>query len=248
MDDWWGLSGKRVVVVGAGGIGSACVRAFADVGTQIAVIDSSRLSLDALTSAWPRVQTVIANVAEPAAARTAIEAARRSLGGLDVLVHAVGVNLRKPILEFSDDDWDRLMATNLSSAFYCGQAAAKTMTAQRGGRVIFLSSVAGRVAHRNHGPYAASKSGMDQLMRVMAHEWASDNVTVNAIAPGYTETALTSAHLATRGVRAELEALVPAGRLGDVDDLVGPVLFLASERAAFVTGQVLYVDGGRTLV
>jgi NAD(P)-dependent dehydrogenase (short-subunit alcohol dehydrogenase family) len=119
---------------------------------------------------------------------------------------------------------------------------------QHGPAGVFLPSVSGLLAHRDHAPYAATKGGVNQLMRVMAPESASSGVTVNAVAPGYTETELTRAYLAQPGRRASMEALVPAWRLGRPEDLTGPVLFPASAESAFVTGQVLYADGGRTLV
>ncbi|MFD7709874.1 SDR family NAD(P)-dependent oxidoreductase, partial [Streptomyces sp. NPDC059786] len=155
---------------------------------------------------------------------------------------------RRPVLETPDDVWERLVGINLSSAFRLGRAVGARMVASGYGRIVYLSSVSGLLAHRDHAPYAATKGGVNQLMRVMAREWAADGVTVNAVAPGYTETDLTRAYLAEPGMRASMEALVPAGRLGRTDDLVGPVLFLASAEAAFVTGHVLYADGGRTLV
>jgi NAD(P)-dependent dehydrogenase (short-subunit alcohol dehydrogenase family) len=116
------------------------------------------------------------------------------------------------------------------------------------GRMIFLSSVSGLLAHADHGPYAATKGGLNQLVRVMAREWAPAGVTVNAVAPGYTQTDLTRDYLGRPGVREELTSLVPAGRLGTPADVADAVAFLASDRAAFITGHVLYVDGGRTLV
>jgi NAD(P)-dependent dehydrogenase (short-subunit alcohol dehydrogenase family) len=111
-----------------------------------------------------------------------------------------------------------------------------------------LSSVSGLLAHKLHAPYAASKGGLNQMGRVMAAEWAGSGVTVNMLAPGYIETNLTSAYLEKPGVRAGLEALVPAGRLGLPADIVGPALFLSSRQSSFVTGHVMYIDGGRTLV
>ena len=122
------------------------------------------------------------------------------------------------------------------------------MVAQGHGRVLALSSVSGLLAHHSHGPYAASKGGINQLLRVMAREWAASGVTVNALAPGYIETPLTAGHLAKPGKREELEGLVPAGRLGTPDELTGPALFLSSRHAGFITGHVMYIDGGRTLV
>jgi len=116
------------------------------------------------------------------------------------------------------------------------------------GRMVFMSSVSGLLAHPHHAPYAATKGGLNQLLRVMAREWAPRGVTVNAVAPGYIETELTQAYLAKDGVRDGLTSLVPAGRLGQPQEIADAVTFLASDRAAFVTGQVLYVDGGRVLV
>jgi gluconate 5-dehydrogenase len=246
--DPFGLRGKRVAVVGAGGIGLACLRAFGAAGAMLATVDARHESLAEATDQLPGIATIAADVSSATVARNAITAVAERLGGLDVLVHAAGVNIRRPILEFRPGEWEHVLATNLSSAFYLGQAAGTIMTAQSSGSIIFISSVAGRLAHREHGPYAAAKSGLDQLMRVMAHEWAPLGVTVNAVAPGYTRTNLTAQHLDNPGVRDALITLVPAGRLGEIDDAVGPVLFLASHLASFITGQVIYVDGGRTLV
>lgn len=243
--DWLGLVGRRVLVAGAGGIGAACAAAFAAAGAQVVAVDVDDDRLGALDG---RVAAVRADLATTAGCEEAVGSARSQLGGLDVLVHAVGVNHRVPVLEVADDDWQRIIDLNLSSAFRLGRAAGRLMVAGGFGRQVYCSSVSGLLAHPEHAPYAASKGGLDQLVRVMAREWAAWGVTVNAVAPGYTETALTRAHLDRPGVREHYTSLVPAGRLGSVDDVTGPVLFLASTQAAFVTGHVMYVDGGRTLV
>ena len=123
------------------------------------------------------------------------------------------------------------------------------MRAQQHGRIVFFSSVAGRSGHKHHGPYAATKGAINQLMRVIAHEYASSGVTANAVAPGYMDTELTRAYLAADpDKRAALIDLIPAGRFGTLDEVVGPVLFLCSRQSSFITGQVLYIDGGRTIV
>ena len=163
-------------------------------------------------------------------------------------MHAVGRNNRKPVLEFSDDEWHDIIELNLSSAFWLGQAVGRTMVERGRGRMVFISSVSGWLAHANHAPYAATKGGINQLVRVMAREWAPHGITVNAVAPGYVETDLTRAHLDTGSHRAELEALVPAARLGVPEEVADAVTFLASDRASFITGHVLFVDGGRSLV
>jgi gluconate 5-dehydrogenase len=243
--DWLGLDRRRVLVAGAGGIGAACAAAFRDAGAQVAVADVSPERLAALDESLTALTEDLSTT--DGCERAVTETVRR-LGGLDVLVHAVGTNHRVPVLDVDDDVWQRIIDVNLSSAFRLGRAAGRVMVEAGHGRQVYCSSVSGLLAHPDHAPYAASKGGLDQLVRVMAREWAGSGVTVNAIAPGYTETDLTRAHLERRGVREHYTSLVPAGRLGGVEDLTGPVLFLASEQAAFVTGHIMYVDGGRTLV
>ncbi len=188
-----------------------------------------------------------ADLTAPAAARQAVQDAAGMLGGLDVFVHAVGVNDRRPVLQTPRRD---LGAHHRRQPEERGVERAGRGRADGAGhgRIVFLSSVSGLLAHADHAPYAATKGGVNQLCRVMAREWAPHGVTVNAVAPGYTETELTSAYLDKPGVKGRHDRLVPAGRLGTAGDLVGPVLFLCSAQSAFVTGHVMYVDGGRTLV
>ncbi|NEA98697.1 SDR family oxidoreductase [Streptomyces sp. SID13726] len=246
------MEGHRALVMGAGGLGAACVRGLVDAGARVAVVDVDEARLkalgddDALAKAGVRIFP--ADVTTSEACERAVTAAAGELGGLDVLVHAVGTNDRRPVLDTPDEVWERIITLNLSSAFYAGRAAGRLMRENGRGSMVFFSSVSSRLAHRHHAPYAASKGGLDQLVRVMAREWAADGVTVNAVAPGYTETELTREYLDRPGMREEMAGLVPAGRLGTPEDVVGAVLYLASRRASFVTGQVLYVDGGRTLV
>jgi gluconate 5-dehydrogenase len=243
---WLGLDGARVLVAGGGGIGGACARAFQAAGASVAVVDRSAEVLAPLER--DGFATIVADLTGHGAGARVVEEAQRRLGGLDVLLHAVGINDRRPILEFTEEEWERIIAVNLTSLFGVAQAAGRAMTEQGHGRVLALSSVSGLLAHHSHGPYAASKGGVNQLLRVMAREWAPFGVTVNALAPGYIETPLTSHHLAKPGKRDELVSQVPAGRLGTPEELTGPALFLASRHAQFITGHVLYIDGGRTLV
>ncbi|MFT4210497.1 MAG: SDR family oxidoreductase [Microbacterium sp.] len=249
---WLGLDGARVLVAGAGGIGAACVEAYAAVGADVFVVDRDEGRIDALRrdrhGDHGSVRGAGLDLAAPGSGEQAVEAAVEALGGLDVLLHAVGVNDRRPILDFAEEEWSRILRINVDSAFQLAQAAGRRMVAQGHGRIVLLSSVAGLMAHKNHGPYAVSKSAINQLARVMANEWAASGVTVNTIAPGYIETDLTRDHLAKPGVRENLVSLVPAGRLGTPEEVTGPALFLSSVHAGFVTGHVLYADGGRTLV
>ena len=249
MDSWLGLEGTRALVVGAGGFGAACATGLAEQGASVYLADRDTERVEALIAniAPASVQGGAWDVGVTENCHALVEEARSRLGGLDVLVHAVGINDRRPVLETERASWDQILAINLSSAFDLGQAAGRHLCDQGSGRIVFFSSVSGSLAHPAHAAYAASKGGMNQLLKVMAIEWADRGVTVNGVAPGYTDSALTAEHLAKPGVREGLVGKVPAGRLGTLDDVVGPVLFLCSPRSSFMTGQVLYVDGGRTL-
>lgn len=245
MPDWLGLEGQRVVVAGgAGTIGSALVSGFADAGASVGVIDLDVANVDARVSA-----TECADLSDGDAARASLQSIIDRLGGLDGLVHCVGVNDRKPIENYTSSEWDRIVRVNLTSAFHLGAHAAVAMRERGRGRIVFFSSVAGRSGHKLHGPYAATKGAINQLMRVIAHEYAVHGVTANAVAPGYMDTELTRRYLSENpDKRQALIDLIPAGRFGTLQEVVDPVLFLCSPRAGFITGQVLYIDGGRTII
>jgi gluconate 5-dehydrogenase len=252
MQDWLRLDRRPTVVFGAGGLGGASALSLAAEGAHVALVDVNAENLDAVAraakEAGREVKPLVADLRTAEACRAAVREAVGLVGTPQIFLHAVGRNTRRPVLELADEDWQETLSLNLSSAFWLGQAVGRLMVEQRYGRMVFVSSVSGLLAHPSHAPYAAAKGGMNQMLRVMAREWARHGVTVNAVAPGYIETDLTKAYLDKDDNRESLESLVPAERLGHPQEVADAVTFLASDRARFITGQILYVDGGRVLV
>jgi NAD(P)-dependent dehydrogenase (short-subunit alcohol dehydrogenase family) len=252
MQDWLTLDGRPTLVCGAGGLGAASALSLAAQGARVALVDVNSENLDAVVraakEAGREIKPLVADLRTAEACRAAVGEATGLVGTPHIFLHAVGRNVRKPVLELADDDWEDTLTLNLSTAYWLGQAVGRLMVEQQYGRMVFVSSVSGLLAHAHHGPYAATKGGMNQMFRVMAREWARYGVTVNAVAPGYIETDLTKDYLDEDNHRADLESLVPAERLGRPEEVADAVTFLASDRARFITGQILYVDGGRVLV
>ncbi|WP_152659404.1 SDR family NAD(P)-dependent oxidoreductase [Demequina salsinemoris] len=252
MAGWLNLEGKGALVIGAGGLGGATAQSLAAAGARVAVVDRDERTLDAAAStaraADLEILTLQADISTPEACRAVVAACVDLIGTPRAFVHAVGRNDRRPIVELGDDDWESILRLNLSTAWWLGQEVGRRMIAEGEGRIVFVSSVSALLAHAHHAPYAASKGGINQLMRVMAREWAPHGITVNAVGPGYIETDLTRAYLDRDGHRESLESLVPARRLGVPSEVADAATFLLSDRAGFITGQCVYVDGGRTLV
>ncbi len=250
MDDWLGMRDRTVLIARAGGLGGASALALAGLGARVLAVDVDQARLAELgqriSEQGGHLEVVAADLTDPEACRRVVKEAAGRLGSIQVFLHAVGRNNRLPILDLDDGAWTDLVNLNLSTAYWTGQAVGRETCAAGYGRMVFLSSVSGLLAR--HAPYAATKGGLNQLVRVMAREWAPHGVTVNAVAPGYIETGLTRDYLAKPSIREDLVSLVPAGRLGTTEEVGDAVTFLASDRAAFITGHILYVDGGRILI
>ncbi len=245
------LADQVAVVVGAGGLGSAIACALADHGARLAIADrdieaAKRLAQSCLRPGRPGPIALVLDITNPAQARAAVQAVEQTTGKIDILVNAAGIQIGKPALEYTPPEWRQILDINLSGVFYITQAVGAGMVTRGYGRVLTIASVSSLLGHPNHAPYAASKGGVALLTKVLATEWAPHGVTVNAIGPTYIETALNAPELAQPGVRDGIVSRIPMGRLGRPEDLVAAAVFLCSESARFVTGQTLYVDGGRT--
>lgn len=246
MNDWLDLKDKRVLVAGVGGLGAALCAGFEEVGARLHLVDRDSALIERTLQQLSGVaQVTEADLSTRRGAESAVAETVVALGGLDVLVHAVGINIRELISDIDEESWSRTQDVNAASFLWLAKAARPHLV--DGGRIVAISSVSGSLAHPHHGSYAASKGALNQLVRVMAIEWADEGIAVNAVAPAYIITPLTEDYVAKPGQHENLISKVPMKRLGRPEDVVGPVLLLSSRRAAYVTGHVLYVDGGRTL-
>ena len=244
------LAGRRALVTGSGqGIGLALAEGLAAHGAQVVLNgrDAGRLAAAAkgLADAGHAAETAAFDVTDPAAVAAGV-AALEAAGPIDILVNNAGIQFRAPLEDFPIERWRALMETNVSSLFYVGQAVARGMIARGRGKIINSASVQSELARPGIAPYAAAKGAVRNLTRGMATDWARHGLQVNAIAPGYFRTPLNRALVEDADFSAWLAARTPAGRWGEVGELVGAAVFLAGEASSFVNGHTLYVDGGIT--
>jgi NAD(P)-dependent dehydrogenase (short-subunit alcohol dehydrogenase family) len=247
------LSGKVAIVTGSGrGLGSAMADGLGAAGA--AVVTCSRTLAEAertaarIRDAGGRAAAVHADTSDRASAEDLVATAIKEFGHVDVLVNNAGIDRIEPSEEVSNENLLTVMQINLVGYFNCAQAAGRHMLARGGGSIINISSIAGRVGIAGLTSYAISKGGVDQMTRVMALEWATRGVRVNAIAPGYFENIMADAvgeHDRPDKQR-QVITFTPMARRGRPEELIGPVVFLASDASSYVTGAVLYVDGGYT--
>ena len=244
------ITGKRALVVGMGGLGAAIAHGLAENGARVAVADVDLGRAEAIAAELSRhgeaMATVVDVVDEASAQRMTREVLAR-FSGIDILVNAAGVTVRKPAEELTVEDWQRVMDVNSRGVFVCCKVVGKEMIAAGGGKIVNVSSVKGRYPSTfAQAEYTASKGAVDGLTRALAAQWAKYHVYVNAIAPTVIETELTRPLLADEAVARSLRESIPMGRWGRPADVIGPALFLASPASDYVTGQILYVDGGLT--
>ena len=238
------VAGRTALVTGSSrGIGFALARGLAEAGCDI-VLHGRNSAAVARSAAELGARFVAFDVTEP----EAVERGMAEVGPLDILVNNAGIQHREPLLELATADWQRVLDTNLTSAFLVAREAARGMVAAGRGKIINIASLQAELARPGIAAYGAAKGGLRMLTRGMCAEWGPAGVQVNAIAPGYFATNLTRALVADEGFSRWVRERTPAGRWGRVDELVGALLFLASPASDYVCGQVLYVDGGMSAV
>jgi gluconate 5-dehydrogenase len=244
------IAGRAALVTGSSrGIGRALAQGLAEAGAEVILNarDDTALGVaaDEIKQATGlAVHAVAFDVTDPAAVASGIARIEESVGPLDICVNNAGMQRRAPFTEFTIADWNALMATNVTSAFLVGREVAIRMKQRGRGKIINIASLQSEVSRPGIAPYAATKGAIKMLTRGMCADLAGSGICVNAIGPGYFETELTSALVADEKFSAWVRGRTPAGRWGKVDDLVGTLIYLASDASAFVNGQIVYVDGG----
>ncbi|MGO4668980.1 3-oxoacyl-[acyl-carrier-protein] reductase [Bosea sp. 2YAB26] len=242
------LTGKKALVTGAtGGLGGAIARTLHGLGASVALSGTRVEALEALAAELgERVVIAPCNLSDKDSVEALVPTAEEKLGGLDILVNNAGVTRDNLFLRLKDEDWDSVIAVNLTAAFRLSRAAVKTMMRRRYGRIVSIGSVVGVTGNPGQGNYAASKAGLIGMSKALAAEVASRNITVNVVAPGFIESPMTQA--LNDKQREGILADVPMGRLGVGDDVAAAVAYLASNEAAYVTGQTLHVNGGMAMI
>jgi 3-oxoacyl-[acyl-carrier protein] reductase len=241
------LSTRGALVTGGSrGIGLAIAKALAGAGAKVAICGRDGAKAEAAAAGLGGTAKGYAcDVSDAAQLETLVGAVERDLGPIDILVNNAGITKDNLLFRIADADWDAVLDTNLKSAFVLTKLAARGMIKRRWGRVVNITSVVGITGNKGQANYAASKAGLIGFTKSVAKELASRNVLVNAVAPGYIDTEMTQAISAD--AKTALQAAIPLGRLGTGDDVARAVLFLASDLASYITGQVLVVDGGMVM-
>ena len=241
------LTGKRALITGASqGIGLALAKGLAEAGAAVVLNGRDAGRLEKAVAEVPGARGLAFDVTDYKAARAAVDGFEAEVGAIDILVNNAGMQHRGALEDFPEAAFQRLLQTNIASVFHVGQAVARHMIGRRRGNIINIASVQTALARPSIAPYTATKGAVGNLTKGMATDWAKYGLICNAIAPGYFDTPLNAALVADADFSTWLEKRTPAGRWGNVEELVGAAIFLASDAASFVNGHILYVDGGIT--
>jgi 3-oxoacyl-[acyl-carrier protein] reductase len=240
------LTGKTALVTGSTrGIGRAIAEGLVGCGARVAVVGRDLATAEKVAEELGEARGFACDVSDPASVTMLVQSVEDAFGQLDILVNNAGITKDNLMARMKDEDWDAVMATNLRSAFVATRAAQRGMMKRRWGRIINITSVVGLVGNKGQANYAASKAGLIGFTKAAAKELSSRNILVNAVAPGYIQTDMTAQ--LNEEARTALSSQIPLGRLGEPKDIAGAVAFLASDLAAYITGQVLVVDGGMVM-
>ncbi|GLR78053.1 3-oxoacyl-[acyl-carrier-protein] reductase [Azospirillum sp. CT11-132] len=242
------LTGKSALVTGAsGGIGASIARALHAQGAAVALSGTRVAPLEALAAELgERAFVVPGNLSEAAATEQLFKDAEAALGKIDILVNNAGLTRDQIAMRLKDEDWQSVIDVNLTAAFRLSRAAMRGMMKRRWGRIVNITSVVGVTGNPGQANYAASKAGLIGMSKSLAAELASRNITVNCVAPGFITTAMTDA--LNDEQKQKLLPAIPAGRMGQPDEIAAGVVYLASEEAAYVTGQTLHINGGMAMI
>jgi 2-deoxy-D-gluconate 3-dehydrogenase len=250
VEELFSLRERVVLVTGAGrGIGRAIAVAIADAGAVVVGVARSTYQLhearEFITGRGATFHPVAFDLRDTARLAELVDTVETKFGDVFGVVHAAGVQLRKPAVDVTPDDWSAVHKVNLEAPFFLSVALAKRqMAAQRSGSHVFVGSLTSAIGAAGVAPYCATKSGVAGVVRALAVEWASGRIRVNGLGPGYFHTALTDEPLSIPGDRQRILGRIPMGRIGDPDDLAGAALFLLGDASSYMTGQFVYIDGG----
>jgi len=242
------LSGKKALVTGAsGGIGGAIATALHGQGAEVVLTGRRRDALDALAATLgERVHVIVSDLSSAEGADALVKEAEAAMGQVDILVNNAGITADTLAMRMKDEDWSRVIELNLTSGFRLIRALLRGMLKRRSGRIIGITSVVGTTGNPGQANYAAAKAGMVGMSKSLAQEVAERGITVNCVAPGFIDTAMTDG--LSGDIKAKLLTRIPAGRLGSSEDVAAAVAWLASEEAGYVTGQTVHVNGGMAMI
>jgi NAD(P)-dependent dehydrogenase (short-subunit alcohol dehydrogenase family) len=246
------FTGKSVLITGGtGSMGSEFARAFASCGADVIIADinpaGSEEILEECKAFGGRACFVPVDLLSVESIEKMVRDSIEKLGKIDILCNHAGFNNRKYAVEYTEAEWDKLIAVDLKAAFFVATNTAKHMIERRTGKIITTASVSAARGHKQLSIYASAKGGIRQMTKVLAHEWAEYGITVNAVGPGYVVTKQTEDYVKNPDVFRSLVSHIPMGRLGRPDDIASVILFLASEGASYITGQTIFIEGGRLI-
>lgn len=247
------VTDQVAMVTGSGsGIGEAIALALAHAGAHVVTTElpdrierAERVSAEIAAMGRKSVALPL-DVTDVPTIHAAVAQATERFGHLDIMINNAGIQIARPALDISEDDWDRVVDVNLRGVFFCAQAAGRVMVPRRSGRIVNIASQNGLIGYFNRAAYCAAKAGVVNLTRVLAIEWAPHNVLVNAVAPTFVRTPMGERALSDPAVREDILSRIPMGRIAEPEEVVGAVVYLASPAASMVTGHTLLVDGGWT--